>query len=243
MTEDKNIEKNAEQENLEEKVQETVAAETQETKSETSAGAEEVVIATDSEEKVSQEIQAKGEEKKDDPKNSFDKKKKKWSSKSSAKKQQDDSGFIEKVIAINRVTKVTKGGKKMSFSALVVVGDGKGKVGYYLGKAPEVATAIQKAMRVAKKNMVDISVRKGTISHEIIGRCGGATVLLKPASEGTGVIAAGPVRAICDASGIRNILTKCHRSNNPINIVKATIDGLIRLKPFKEIGEVQSVSA
>jgi len=178
-----------------------------------------------------------------DGKKSFDdKRKRKWSSRP-PKRQQDDSGLIEKVIAINRVTKVTKGGKKLSFSALVVVGDGKGKVGYYLGKAPEVATAIQKSLRVAKKNMMDIVVRKGTISHEIIGRCGGATVLLKPASEGTGVIAAGPVRAICDASGIRNILTKCHRSNNPINIIKATVDGLSRLKPFKEIGEAHSVSA
>ncbi|MDP8265522.1 MAG: 30S ribosomal protein S5 [Candidatus Aceula meridiana] len=141
---------------------------------------------------------------------------------------------MEKVISINRITKVTKGGKKLSFSALVVVGDGKGNVGYCLDKAPEVATAIQKSLRIAKKNMFKVIVRKGTISHEIIGRCGGATVLLKPASEGTGVIAAGPVRAICDASGIRNILTKCHRSNNPINVIKATVDGLNRLKPFKD---------
>jgi len=161
------------------------------------------------------------------------KKKRRPSKPSFSRKKEEDSGFIEKVISINRITKVTKGGKKLSFSALVVVGDGKGHVGYCLDKAPEVATAIQKSLRIAKKNMFKVSVRKGTISHEIIGRCGGATVLLKPASEGTGVIAAGPVRALCDASGIRNILTKCHRSNNPINVIKATVDGLTRLKPFK----------
>lgn len=149
------------------------------------------------------------------------------------KKKEEDSGFIEKVISINRITKVTKGGKKLSFSALVVVGDGKGHVGYSSEKAAEVSIAIQKSLRVAKKNMLKVSIRKGTIPHEIIGRCGGATVLLKPASEGTGVIASGPVRAICDASGIHNILTKCHRSNNPINVIKATVDGLTRLKPFR----------
>ncbi|MFA5060420.1 MAG: 30S ribosomal protein S5 [Candidatus Omnitrophota bacterium] len=144
------------------------------------------------------------------------------------------SEFIEKVVAINRVTKVTKGGKKMSFSALVVLGDGKGRVGYNLDKAGEVATAIKKSLIGAKKSMFKVPMRGSTIAHEIIGRCGAATVLLKPASEGTGVIAAGPVRAICDAAGIRNILTKCHRSNNPINVIKATIDGLSRLKAFPE---------
>lgn len=241
MTEDKNIKKDVEQENLEEKVQESLSVEEKEVKSETSSTDKKPADSTAAEETTVPESENKGPEPKDSSRDFSDRKKKKWTK--PAKRQQDDSGFIEKVIAINRVTKVTKGGKKMSFSALVVVGDGKGKVGYYLGKAPEVATAIQKSMRVAKKNLLDISVRKGTISHEIIGRCGGATVLLKPASEGTGVIAAGPVRAVCDASGIRNILTKCHRSNNPINIVKATVDGLTRLKPFKEIGEVPSVSA
>jgi len=139
---------------------------------------------------------------------------------------------IEKVIAINRITKVTKGGKKLSFSALVVVGDGAGNVGYSLSKAREVASAIRKAMGIAKKNMIKIPMRGTTITHEIIGECGGARVLLKPASEGTGVIASGPVRAVCDGAGIHNILTKCHRSNNPINVVKATINGLERLKPY-----------
>jgi len=138
--------------------------------------------------------------------------------------------FIEKVISINRITKVTKGGKKLSFSALVVVGDTKGNVGYSLSKASEVATAIRKAMGIAKKSMIPIPMRGTTIPHEIIGRCGGARVLLKPASDGTGVIASGPVRAICDGAGIHNILTKCHRSNNPINVVKATLEGLSRLK-------------
>lgn len=141
-----------------------------------------------------------------------------------------DTQAVEQVISINRITKVTKGGKKLSFSALVVVGDAKGKVGYSLEKAAEVSIAIRKAIAAAKKNMITVSLTGLTIPHEIIGHCGGATVLLKPAAEGTGVIAAGPVRAVCDGVGIRNILTKCHRSNNPINVVKATMDGLSRLK-------------
>ena len=148
----------------------------------------------------------------------------------SFKREQSDSEFLEKVLAIKRVTKVTKGGKKLSFSALVVVGDAKGKVGYSLSKAGEVAIAIRKALAAAKKNMVAIPLKGTTIPHEIIGVCGGAEVLLKPASEGTGVIAAGPVRAVCDGAGIHDILTKCHRSNNPINVVKATMDGPLRLK-------------
>ncbi len=141
-----------------------------------------------------------------------------------------ESEFIEKVVAINRITKVTKGGKKLSFSALVVVGDAKGRVGYSLEKASEVSIAIRKAISMAKKAMFIVPMKGTTIPHEIIGVCGAANVLLKPASEGTGVIAAGPVRAICDGAGIRNILTKCHRSNNPVNVVKATMDGLRRLK-------------
>ena len=134
----------------------------------------------------------------------------------------------------NRVAKTTKGGTRLAFSALVVVGDGKGKVGYGLGKAGEVATAIKKSLSAAKKRMITINRRGTTITHEILGKCGSASVLLKPASEGTGVIAAGAVRAVCDGAGISNILTKCHRSNNPINVVKATFDGLSRLKQIKE---------
>ena len=142
-------------------------------------------------------------------------------------------GFVEKVVAINRITKVTKGGKKLSFSALVVVGDMSGNVGYSLSKAAEVSVAIRKAVAIAKRNMVRIPMHGTTIPHEIIGQCSGSRVLLKPASDGTGVIAAGPVRAVCDGAGIRNILTKCHRSNNPINVVKATFNGLTRLKLMK----------
>ncbi len=151
----------------------------------------------------------------------------------SKKPAEGESDYVEKVLSIRRVTKVTKGGKKMSFSALVVVGDGKSHVGYAQEKAGEVAIAIRKAMSAAKKNMVKISLKGTTIPHEIIGAWGGARVLLKPAVEGTGVIAAGPVRAVCDGAGIHNILTKCHRSNNPVNVVKATMDGLTRLKSVK----------
>ncbi len=154
----------------------------------------------------------------------------------------EPSDFMEKVLSIKRVTKVTKGGKKLSFSALVVVGDMKGNVGYNLAKAGEVAIAIRKALMRAKKSMVKIPLKGTTIPHEIIGVCGGAEVLLKPASEGTGVIAAGPVRAVCEGAGIHNILTKCHRSNNPINVVKATMDGLTRMKfkQYKELEQVQT---
>ncbi len=172
-----------------------------------------------------------------------DQKRKRWPAKVAPVRKHEDSGFIEKVITINRVTKVTKGGKKLGFSALVVVGDGKGKVGFCLDKAREVSLAIQKSLRIAKRNMISIPVVKGTIPHEIIGRCGGARVLLKPAFEGTGVIAAGPVRAVCDACGIRNILSKCHRSNNPINVIKATIDALTHLKTIEITEEKENVSA
>jgi small subunit ribosomal protein S5 len=142
--------------------------------------------------------------------------------------------FIEKIIAINRVAKVTKGGKKLSFSALVVVGNTKGRMGFALGKANEVADAIRKALTKAKKELFSVPLEGSTIPHEVIGEFGAAKVLLKPASEGTGVIAAGPVRAICEAAGIKDILTKCLRSNNPLNVIKATVRGLRDLKGVED---------
>ncbi|MFH1441838.1 MAG: 30S ribosomal protein S5 [Candidatus Omnitrophota bacterium] len=145
--------------------------------------------------------------------------------------------LIEKVISINRVTKVTKGGKKLHFSALVVVGDTKGRVGYALDKANEVAEAIRKSLTKAKKDLFRVSLEGSTIPHEIIGEFGAAKVLLKPASEGTGVIASGPVRAICEAAGIKNILTKCLTTNNPINVIKATVEGLKNLKVSPNVKE------
>lgn len=150
---------------------------------------------------------------------------------------QQQPQLIEKIIAINRVAKVTKGGKKLSFRALVVVGDGAGKVSFALGKANEIADAIRKGITKAKRELVSLHLEGSTIPHEIIGEFGAAKVFLKPASEGTGVIAAGPVRAICEAAGIKDILTKCLKSNNPINIIKATMQGLTNLKVTDKVAE------
>jgi small subunit ribosomal protein S5 len=138
--------------------------------------------------------------------------------------------LIEKVITINRVTKVTKGGKKMHFSALVVVGDTKGRVGFAQDKANEVADAIRKALTRAKRQLLRVPMEGTSIPHEVLGEFGAAKVLLKPASEGTGIIASGPVRAVCEAAGIKNILTKSLRSKNPVNVIKATVEGLKSLK-------------
>ncbi len=136
-----------------------------------------------------------------------------------------DEGFIEKVVKISRVSKVVKGGKNFSFSALVVTGDGKGKVGIGLGKSNEVVEAIKKGTAQANKSFIEVKVKEGTIPHETIGRFKASRVVLKPASPGTGVIAGGPVRAMCDAAGIRDILTKTLGSRNAVNVVKATENG------------------
>ena len=150
--------------------------------------------------------------------------------------------FIEKVVYLNRVSKTVKGGRVMKFSALVVVGDGKGTVGYGLGKAAEVSEAILKGIADAKKNMVKVSLDGTTIPHEVMGIFGAGTVLLKPAPVGTGVIAGGAVRAVMDAVGIKNVYSKCLRSNNPQNVVKATMAGLTSLRTPEQVAAVRGKS-
>ena len=150
--------------------------------------------------------------------------------------------MIERVVYLNRVSKTVKGGRVMKFSALVVVGDGNGTVGYGLGKAAEVSEAILKGIANAKKNLHKVTLSGTTIPHEVIGVYGAGTVLMKPASVGTGVIAGGAVRAVMEAAGITNIRTKCLRSNNPQNVVKAAMQGLLSLRGPEEVARIRGKS-
>ena len=155
------------------------------------------------------------------------------------RRQDRDDGLCKKLIQVNRITKVVKGGRKMRFSALVVIGDENGRVGCGAGKANEVPEAIEKATAQAKKSMKKVAMVGSTIPHTVIGKFGRGSVLMMPAPEGTGVIAGGPVRAVMEAAGIKNIRTKSHGSNNPVNMVKAVITGLNELKTVEEVAALR----
>ena len=159
-----------------------------------------------------------------------------------ARFEREPSEYSEKVVATNRVSKTVKGGRVMKFSALMVVGDGKGKVGFGLGKAAEVPEAIRKGIEDAKKNMITISLSGSTIPHEIIGEAGAGRVLMKPAAPGSGVIAGGPVRSIMEAAGVKDIRTKCLRSNTAVNVVAATFEGLKSLRTPEEVARTRGKS-
>ncbi len=148
----------------------------------------------------------------------------------------------EQLVALNRVSKTVKGGRIARFAALMVVGDGNGHVGYGLGKAAEVPEAIRKGIEDAKKNMIEVSLKNNTIPHEVMGVFGAGKVLLKPAAQGTGIIAGGKVRMVLELAGIKNIRAKCLRSNNPTNVVKATIEGLRELRTAEEVAKIRDIS-
>ena len=157
-------------------------------------------------------------------------------------REQEPSEFTEKVVAINRVSKTVKGGRIFKFSALCVVGDGKGRVGFGQGKAGEVSDAIRKGIEDAKKNIESVTLTGSTIPHEVIGEFGAGRVLLKPAPPGTGVIAGGPVRAVVEAAGIKDVYSKCLRSNNPQNVVNATLAGLRSLRDAAQVAKIRGLN-
>lgn len=158
------------------------------------------------------------------------------------RKRDEDDGFIKKLIQVNRVTKTVKGGRNMRFAALVVVGDGKGSVGYGMGKSKEVPEAIEKATAQAKKNLIKCNLKDTSIPHTVIGVYGRGSVLMMPAAQGTGVIAGGPVRAVMEAAGVKDIRTKSHGTNNPINCVKAAVAGLASLKAPEDVAAARGKS-